>query len=170
MKKYKFRNIVIICDWMFVIASAVAFFLADSFIIHRINENLYGGKMVIIAVFLFEIPMLISHTKRHLFIDDECIRFKSFHIDKKYRDSDIPFSSIQSISKVFYPNLKMFSLSIKTDQFEKAILIDATINEHKELFSEICKRAKRENPSVIIDKKLNNYLEQSGDSSLSDKK
>ncbi len=168
MRKYKFRNIVIICDWLFVIAFVVAFFLIDKFIPGS-KETSISGRIVVIAVIVFEIPMLFSHTKRHLFIDDECIRFKSFHIDKKYRDWDVPFSSIQSIAKVFYPNLKMFSLSIKTDQFEKAILIDATISEHKELFSEICKRAKHENPSVVIDNKLIDYLDQSGDGSLIDK-
>lgn len=160
MKKYKFSNISIFCDWLFVIAAFVVFLLTDSYIIHKSNEVSYGGKIVVIAVFLLEIPMLISHTKRHLFICDEVIRFKSFHIDKKYRDCDVTFSSVQSISKVFYPNMKMFSLSIKTEQFEKAILIDATVNEHKELFSEICRRAKLDNPSVVIDANLSAYLEK----------
>lgn len=127
------------------------------------KEAAVSGIIVGVAIYIALAPMLIKHSKRYLILNESCIQFRSFHINKKYRDADVDYASIQRISKCFYPNLKGFCLSLKTTEYENNILIDATINDSRELFTEICNRVKSANPNVKISKKVIEYLSKEGE-------
>ena len=161
MKKYEFNKKITILETLFMLALClmVLFFVifgAKEIFLNNI-KTLFRSLLVGCVTCISLIPMLTKHSKRYLVLEEKFIRFKSFHINKKYKDVDVANESIQFITKKFYPNLKGFCLELKTTEYN-SILIDATINDSRELFAEICKRAKLANPDVKISKEIIRYL------------
>ena len=107
-----------------------------------------------------DIFVLRKHLKRRIIVNAQSITFKSYHIDRAYRDAEIDFSDIERIGKCFSFNIKGFAMYIRATGYEKDIQIDATMENHKELFSEICKKAKEHNPDVKISKKIIDYISE----------
>lgn len=156
MKEYKNSRVAnfadVLVSWIFtlLIGCTFAFFT---------KQDMLGwiGRACFFGI-IMDFTVLRKHLKRRVTINPASVVFKSYHIESGYRDAEINFSSIERLGKTFYPNLKGMAMTIRVDGLKKDILIDATMENHKELFSEICKRTKQCNPNVKISKKIIEYL------------
>ncbi len=158
MTEYKVRKIANVVDvltsWIFVILIGYIFAL-----ITKQDVRGWIAKCCIFGVFM-DIFVLRKHLKRRIIVNPQSITFKSYHIDRAYRDAEIDFSAIERIGKCFSFNIKGTAMCLRVSGYEKDILVDATMENHKELFSEICKKAKEHNPDVKISKKIIDYISE----------
>ncbi len=107
-----------------------------------------------------DFTVLRKHLKRKIILKPTSMQLSSYHIDRAYRDAEIDFASVERIGKCFSFNMKGTALNLRVSGYEKDILVDATMEDYKELFREICKRAKQCNPDVKISKKVIEYLSE----------
>ncbi len=158
MKEYKVTKIANVIDMLTSWISTL--FLVYLFALLT-KQDIW--KYLILAGLLgiiLDFTMFRKHLKRKIILKPTSIEFKSYHIDRAYRDAEIDFASVERIGKCFSFNIKGTAMYIRVSGYEKDILIDATMENHKELFSEICKRAKQCNPDVKISKKVTEYLSE----------
>lgn len=158
MTEHKVRKIANVVDvlisWIFVMLIGYIFAVIT-------KQDVWGwiAKSCIFGIFM-DIFVLRKHLKRRIVVNAKSITFKSYHIDRAYRDAEIDFSDIERIGKCFSFNIKGFAMYIRVTGYEKDIQIDAAMENHKELFSEICKKAKEHNPDVKISKKIIDYISE----------
>ncbi|MBR3589104.1 MAG: hypothetical protein IKL16_06030 [Clostridia bacterium] len=158
MKEYKASKTANFIDW--VIGFLLTVFMGYLFALIT-KQDIWSGiiKFVLLGI-IMDFVVLRKHFKRQIILKPHTIEFKSYHIDNAYRDAEIDFSSVTRIGKCFSFNIKGSALSIRTTAHKKDILVDATMKDHKELFSEICKKAREHNPDVKISKKITEYLSE----------
>lgn len=158
MKEYKVTVIANVLDvlvtWAFTLLLAYLFALLTKQDVWKclIRFGFFG--------IIMDFAVFRKHLKRKIVIKPTSIQFSSYHIDNDYRDAEIDFASVERIGKCFSFNIKGSALCLKVSGYEKYINVDSTMENHKELFSEICKRAKLCNPDVKISKKVTDYLSE----------
>ncbi len=156
MKEYKVTTIANVVD---VITSWI-FTLLMGYLFSLITEQDVWKCLIRFCFFgiVMDFSVLKKHLKRRIVVKPTSIQFYSYHIDRAYRDAEIDFASVERIGKCFSFNIKGTALCLKVSGYEKYINVDATMENHKELFNEICKRAKQCNPDVKISEKVTDYL------------
>lgn len=156
MKEYKTAKtanvLEVILSWVLVLLLGYLFALITK---QNIEKYLISCGLIGAIV---DFSVFRKHLKRKVILKETSIEFRSYHINRAYRDAEIDYSSVERIGKCFSFNIKGTAMYIRVPGYEKDILIDATMENHKELFSEICKRVKECNPDVKISKKIIEYL------------
>lgn len=113
------------------------------------------ARIVIVTTFLLQIPPLIYSCKRSVTVTNSSICFKAFLIDGKYINREIKFTAIKRAYLHHY--LNGVGIGLEVESISKPILISYKINNHKELFDNICKNISAVNSNAKIDSELIDY-------------
>lgn len=109
---------------------------------------------------------IIEELKKYVEIHDDHFYLNLFKFKKikfmKNTSFGVRYEDIISIESKFLPVLGLYSIKINAKNIPEKLKITFCFRKHKKLFAEIVKRAKRYNPDVYIDSKLEEYLEKRG--------
>ena len=158
MKKYTIPSSIIYVETALNIL-AIIIFARLLFFLQFAKENFIFIILLIVTMTLLEIvPFAKSMIKKSVVLDDDSISLCHFHINGKYQDVRFSFADINTLSLKRTLNLKMTALRLDINNCGQPLLIDATFNEHKELYAEIFKKVKVANHEVYVEDKLIEYL------------
>ena len=157
MKQYKYSRFsaFIYITVLILFVLAVIFCLYFSSI--KDYRKLQHGIGFVVFVFS-SLPYLFKQFKQKVLVSDNHIYFENFYCNGKLGNFDVYYGTIKSISIKNTLSLKPKSLKLVVNKRQKPIFINSALENHKEMFVEICKKAKLINSDVVIDEKLIKYL------------
>lgn len=161
MNIYRYGKLAYAVQIIIILILIVAIIVFENFIN---PDNLLLMSVALAFFLIITFPYLIGISKRKVVIENDSISFFSFfsslYTNKQERNFNIPFASISRIEykKTIIPN--KITLKISAQNRSNIIFIEPFMENHKELFSEICNKVKSANPHAYISPTVVRYIEQ----------
>lgn len=162
MKTYKYSKLAFAIQCVAVVL-LIGGLLAFELYTNDFKFSVTFWGLVIFAIICF--PFLISIGKRKITTDDNSICFYSFfnsiYTSKEERNFKVNFSGISRIDfkKTFLS--KKITLKIKVSSRSNFVFIEPFMNNHIELYKEICENVMKNNPDAYISPTVLRYCDQS---------
>lgn len=156
MKEYTYNK----GKWCF----AILLILATILFLYWFDPDFFHKNSLFHFLFIaLFVPISLSPLKTKVTFDNEGIFFYSFfnslYTPKVKRDFYVKYSDIISLELKKGVFTKKSSLEIKANGREDAIMVNYSMNNHKELFEYICENTRKVNANAHINDKVWEYLE-----------
>ncbi len=128
------------------------------------NTDKLTDRIADVAAFTLGLGIYFSfeYFRKHVEIFDDYVRFNSFRLIKSIDtvSINIKYEDIQSIEARYLPIIGVWGIRIHSRNSPKHIDLSFAFGKHKEMYSEICKKANEFNPHVVIDRRIKKYSEE----------
>ena len=141
--------------WLFFCITPVTILLTYIYSVDRDAWFVVRMVFILIVFFGYFIPIYgKEYIKRFVEFKDETVIFYSYRIAKKLHNFTVRYEDVFSLEATKIPLLGIYKVNVKAKNIPWAIPVTWCMAHKNELFRELCKRVKENNPNAYIDSRL----------------